>query len=93
MVALDGDARAWTATPGVSRMVARPGIPIMSRTLRGVVVDGSMGSDWVREAARVVARGSRVLVEDAGADAVSVLESAGLSVMAEEAGTVVAARA
>lgn len=91
-VAVDPDARHWGEMPGVSRLAARPGIPVAARALRGVVVDGALGRGWIEEAARAVAHGGRVLVEDAGADAGAVLEASGLRILAVEAGTVVAAR-
>jgi hypothetical protein len=92
VVAVDAGLAAWPETPGVSRLVARPGLPFFGRMLRGVAVDGALGAGWMREAARVVAPFSRVLVVDAPGDAASVLEKAGLEVLAAEPGTVVAAR-
>ena len=92
VVALDADTVRWPEAPGVSRMAARPGIPLFSRTLRGVAVDGTLGERWLVEAARVVAPLSRVVVQDAPEGAEAVLAAAGLRVLACEAGTVVAAR-
>lgn len=92
VVALDADLATWPDAPRVSRMTARPGIPLFSRTLRGVVVDGGLGDAWLAEAARVVAPLSRVVVTDAPGSAVPLLEGAGLGILASEAGTVVAAR-
>ncbi|MDP2955591.1 MAG: hypothetical protein Q8N53_04155 [Longimicrobiales bacterium] len=92
VMALDADMAGWPEAPQVSRLAARPGIPVFSRTLRGVVVDGALGASWLAEAARVVARLSRVVVTDAPGDASAVLAGAGLQVLADEAGTVVAAR-
>lgn len=92
VVAVDADLAGWPADPHVTRIVSRPGLPFFDRALRGVVVDGRMGPRWLREAARVVAPLSRVVVVEAGDDASDLLEEAGLQVMAAEAGTVVAAR-
>lgn len=92
VVALDPDTRGWKGVEGVSRMASRPGIPFFSRTLRGVVVDGALGRRMLAEAARVVARTGRVVVEHAPEDAGGLLEEGGLKVLAQEAGTVVAAR-
>ena len=92
VVGVDPDLKTWADVPGVSRIVATPGLPFFSRVLRGVVVDGAFGRAAVYEAGRVVAPRSRVVVVDASADATSVLEEAGLTVLAEEGGTVVAAR-
>jgi len=91
-VAVDADLAGWADVEGVSRMVARPGIPFFSGVLRGVVVDGRLGTEWMREAARVVAPRSRVVVVGAAEQASETLASAGLVVLAEEAQTVVAAR-
>jgi uncharacterized protein YbaR (Trm112 family) len=92
VMALDPDLAAWPETPRVSRLMARPGIPVFDRTLRGVAVDGALGSRWIREAARVVAPLGRVVVTEAPADAQAALLGAGLKVLAAEDGTVVAAR-
>lgn len=92
VVALDADLAAWPEVPRVSRLAARPGIPIFSRVLRGVVLDGGLGGGWIGEAARVVAPLSRVVVTAAPPDAAALLEAGGLKVLAEELGTVVAAR-
>ena len=92
VVGLDPDLASWPDAPGVSRIMARPGIPIFDRTLRGVVVDGRLGSRWIREAARVVAPLARVVVTEAPQDTGAALVEAGLTVLAAEGGTVVAAR-
>jgi uncharacterized protein YbaR (Trm112 family) len=92
VVALDADMARWPEAPGVSRMIACPGIPLFSRTLRGVAVDGALGERWLVEAARVLAPLSRVVVEDAPDGAEGILVACGLRVLAKEAGTVVAAR-
>ena len=92
VVALDADMAHWPEAPRVSRMAARPGIPLCSRTLRGVAVDGGLGARWLEEAARVVAPLSRVVVTDAPDDAGTILAGSGLHVLASEGGTVVAAR-
>lgn len=91
-VAMDPDTRRWSEAASVSRMVSAPGLPFFSRMLRGAVVDGGLGRALVFEAARVVAPKSRVVVVDAPDDTSSVLEEAGLHVLAAESGTVVATR-
>lgn len=92
VVGVDAGLARWPETARVSRMVSRPGLPFFDRTLRGVAVDGALGASWIREAARVVASLARVVVVEAPPDARSVLEEGGLQVLAEEPGTVVAAR-
>ncbi len=93
VVAVDGDLRGWGDVLGVSRVTSAPGLPFFSRVLRGVVVDGRLGKGLVFEAARVVSPMSRVVVVHAPEDTGRVLEDAGLTVLAEESDTVVAARA
>jgi uncharacterized protein YbaR (Trm112 family) len=93
VAALDADMVRWPQAPRVSRLVARPGLPFFDGTLRGVAVDGALGPLWIREAARVVARLSRVVVTSTPDDARRVLEEARVKVLAEEAGTIVGARA
>lgn len=93
VVAVDPDLARWPQEDGISRMMASPGIPLYSRALRGVAVDGRLGLTLVREAARVVAPKGRVVVTDADeAEVGEALRGAGLEVLASEAGTVVAAR-
>lgn len=92
MVAVDPDVAEWPPAAGVSRMMALPGLPLYSQSLRGVAVDGHLGSPWIREAARVVARLGRVVVVRAQDEASAVLENAGLGILAAEADIVVAGR-
>jgi uncharacterized protein YbaR (Trm112 family) len=92
VVVVDADARSWAERPGVSRLVARPGLPFFDRTLRGVVVDGRLGPATIYEAARVTAPLSRVVALHAAREAADVLREAGLEVLAQEGETVVAAR-
>ena len=93
VVASDADLADWPDAPGVSRMMGGASIPLYSRSMRGVAVDGRLGREAVREAARVVVPKGRVVVvhteeERAG----ETLRGAGLEVLASEGGTVVAAR-
>jgi hypothetical protein len=92
VVAVDEDLASWPDVPAVSRMAARPGLPFFGRTFRGVAVDGGCGSPWIRESARVVAPLGRVVVTAAGGGAKEALVASGLRVLADETGTVVAAR-
>lgn len=48
VVAVDPDLAGWPEAPHVSRMTARPGLPFFDRTLRGVAVDGELGTRWIR---------------------------------------------
>ncbi len=92
VVAVDPDVGGWRDAPRVSRLAAAPGIPFFSGMLRGVVVDGALGPEWIGEAVRVVAPKCRVVVTHAPAGVSERLRSEGLEVLAEEAETVVAAR-
>ena len=92
VAALDPDTRFWAETEGVSRGVGAPGLPFFSRMLRGVVADARLGRALLFDAARTVAPMSRIVVVHGGGEVSGVLEEAGLSVLAEEAETVVAAR-
>jgi hypothetical protein len=56
------------------------------------VLDGGLGLAWVEEAARVVSPLARVVVTESKDGTSSALEQAGLQILAQEAGTVVAAR-
>ncbi len=91
-VGVDADLGTWDDAPGVSRLVARPGLPFFSRSLRGVAVDARLGRSWIEEAARTVAPLSRVVVTDAPPEGSEWVRHAGLEVLAAEADTVVAER-
>jgi len=91
-VIVDPDAAAWPERERISRVAAWPRLPFFSGTLRGVVIDGRLGRALLFEAARVTARLSRTVVVNAAREAPEVLAEAGLEVLAEERGTVVAAR-
>lgn len=93
VVAIDADLTGWPGATGVSRMAAAPGIPLFSRSIRGVAVDARLGPAALHDAARVAAPRARVVAVRADeAAAGEILREAGLEVMASEAGTVVAAR-
>ena len=90
VVGADADLARWPNDPSWSRIVSHPGIPFFSRSLRGVVIDGRLDRDWFEEAARVIAPMSRVVVVNAATTAPEWLQAAGLSIMADESGRVVA---
>jgi len=91
IVGVDSDLRGWPETPGVSRIVSRPGIPLFSGTVRAVAVDGRLGGDWIREAVRITApRGARVVVDGADEGARAALAGTRVRVLAQDAETVVA---
>lgn len=92
VVGVDPDLRTWPAEPRVSRIMASPGLPFFSATLRGVAVDGRLGRGWLHEAARTVAPKGRVVVTHAPPNSEETLTADGLTVLASEDETVVAAR-
>ncbi|MGD8280076.1 MAG: Trm112 family protein [Gemmatimonadota bacterium] len=92
VVAVDPDLQAWPEEPRTSRMMAGPGLPVFSSTLRAVAVDGRLGRDLLAEAARVVAPRGRVVVVHAPEGTEDWLVGKGLDVLASETETVVAAR-
>lgn len=67
-------------------------LPFEARTLRGVLLEGPVSRASLREAARVVGPGGRVVVQGAGETAGDALIAAGLTVRLREGGVVVAAR-
>lgn len=79
VVALDEATRSWPEQPGISRLIAGPGIPFFSQTVRGVLLHGADAwSEDLAEAARVLAPRHRVVVLDAPEDAADRLAAAGL---------------
>lgn len=66
-------------------------LPLRGRSMRGVALTG-VWSVLLEEGARLLAPAGRLLVAPAPGDAAGRLEPAGLRMMLEEAGTVVAAR-
>jgi hypothetical protein len=67
-------------------------VPLFGSTLRAVAVDARLGAAWLAEAARVVVPRGRVVVTHALEGTENVLAELGLTVLASEAETVVAAR-
>ncbi len=77
---------------GVSPLRLGQAFPFDSRTLRGVVVEGEVPRWRLREAARVVAPGGRVVMLAAPGGAAGILMASGLTVRLDESGVVVAGR-
>lgn len=86
----------WTRNrperPGVSRLAAGSKLPFFSRSLRGVAVSGEEAQRHLDEAVRVTSDMARVVVVDAPADTAHRLDVAGLEVVLDEQGVVVASR-
>jgi uncharacterized protein YbaR (Trm112 family) len=92
VVGVDADLVGWPEEPRISRLVSAPGVPLFGSTLRAVAVDARLGAAWLAEAARVVVPRGRVVVTHALEGTENVLAELGLTVLASEAETVVAAR-
>jgi len=92
VVGVDAGLVDWPEAPRVSRIVGEPGLPFRSSTLRAAAVDGRLGTSWIIEAVRTVVPRGRVVVTRAPDDTEQILRAEGLSVLAAESETVVAAR-
>ena len=80
--------------PGVSRVAGGPGIPFRDGVLRGVALTGAAVAEVPpAEALRVVAPGTRVVLDPAPAGAAEALRAAGAELLLEQEGVVVARRA
>lgn len=62
VLAVSPATQAWEPEPGVSRMVAWPGLPVRSARVRGVALDVSAWPDWGSEVKRVLAPGGRAVL-------------------------------
>lgn len=90
VVAVDAALAGWREEAGTSRLAAGNGLPFFGRSLRGVALAGESADGWLDEGVRVLAPPGRLVLEGAPADAGERLERAGLRVIADERGTVVA---
>jgi uncharacterized protein YbaR (Trm112 family) len=66
-------------------------LPLRDRTMNGVALIGLGDSDLFQEAARVLVKGSRLVIEGAVEGAATLLQKAGLTLHLEQDGMVVAA--
>jgi uncharacterized protein YbaR (Trm112 family) len=89
------DARLADATeqPGITRVAVGGRLPFYDRSLQGVVLSGPAAAQHLEEAARVLAPLGRLVLEGAPPDAAERAGKAGLRLLAEEGGMLVAARA
>lgn len=88
VVTVDPNLAALGEQPGVSRFAARDELPFASRSMRGVALTG--GDGLLDEAVRVLASGGRIMVEQADSATAHRLREAGLEVLLEQDGVVVA---
>lgn len=92
VVGVSAELRAWPEESGVSRLAAGPGLPFFSRTIRGVALSGGAADDLLDEAARVVAAHGRVVLLDPASGEKERLGQAGLHVVLDDGGVIVASR-
>lgn len=62
VLAVSPAALGWEPEPGVSRMVARPGLPVRDGKIRGVALESGAWPDWGSEVKRVLVPGGRVVL-------------------------------
>lgn len=67
--------------PGVSRMELGATLPFRSASMRGVALQGASAGVWIPEAVRVLGRGGRLVLVDAGSEGPQSAASAGLEVV------------
>ena len=92
-VTVEEEALGWPARDRISRLRAAPGaIPFQSRSLRSIAVGGERGSALLDEAIRVLAPGGRLAVLGGIESAGRTLVSAGLGLLLEHPGALVATR-
>lgn len=92
VVALNPALRFHPEEEGVSRMVAGPGLPFFSSTLRAVVLSEWVDDGALKESVRVLIPGGRIVLLDAPPGAREQLEGAGVRIVLEEAGVLVGER-
>ncbi|MGH7444137.1 MAG: hypothetical protein ACREKM_04635, partial [Longimicrobiales bacterium] len=92
VVAASDSARAWSERAGVSRIGIARTLPFLARKLHGVVRSGEAADVLLDEAARALGPLSRLVLLDAPASVAGRLHALGLAILAQQDGTIVAAR-
>jgi len=92
VVAMHPDLEAQSETPGVSRMIAGPGIPFFSATMKAIFLSGPSDGREILEACRVLVPEGRLVLDDKPEHAGDLLGSAGLEVIFEEEGVLIGQR-
>jgi len=62
VVGIDPGLADWPYSPAWSRFTSRPGLPFRTGSVRGIVLDGALGTNLVREAGRILMRRARLVV-------------------------------
>ena len=92
LVALDPTLRSHPEEEGVSRMVARPGLPFFSGSLRAVLLSGLVEDHEMEEAVRVLASRGRLVVMDASPRTRGWVEGKGFRIILDQDGVLVGER-
>jgi hypothetical protein len=92
VAAVSGASRGEAERVGVSRMVSAPGLAFHSGSLRAVALSGEGAEALLEEAARVVVPAGRVVLLGGSPAAAERTRSAGLHVVLDSGGVVVAER-
>lgn len=90
VVTLSLHTRPPEAAPGMSRLIGGERIPARSRAFRGVVLTNPTEPELIHESIRVLGSGGRLVVMDAGPHVTEELRRAGLELLLDEGGIVVA---
>lgn len=85
-------ATTMSPAPGGSAIRLGSTLPFQSGKLKGIALTGATADSLLEEGARALSPVARLLLDPAPVEARTRLEAAGLRVLAEEGGTVVAAR-
>ncbi|HEU0012440.1 MAG TPA: Trm112 family protein [Longimicrobium sp.] len=83
-------APAGGGEAGVSRVAAGPALPFRDGKLRGVALTGGADAALLREGLRVLAHGSRLVVDPASPETAGTVRGYGAEVLLEQDGVVVA---
>lgn len=89
---LGAGVEVWEESPGVSRLLAGGQLPFRTGTLGAVALTGGVAESLEGEGVRVVGLGGRLVLVGAAPGAAERLRAAGLVVLVDEAGVVVAER-
>ena len=92
IVCVDDGLREVPEESGVSRLAAGPTLPFFSGVMRGVALVVTDDPQRLGEAARILARGSRLVAFNAAAATAEELGRLDLELVLDEGGTVVARR-
>ncbi len=92
VVALHPGLRGVGEEPGVSRINAGEKLPFFDGSLRGIALEGDPSAGQLAEAVRTLVPGGRLLVRAPSEGGAAALDEAGLELLLETAGVLVASR-